>query len=243
METITRIGMNKTGIKSSPLDTRALLEVSDEAAPAVPGPESELVALKMSYAKEADALGSVPPPATVKGTVKSGVDAIKGARPQVVFDKIAERLAFERTGVRLYEALLVKHEASEGIDSIVPAAELVKIRDDEAAHFRLLVEAMESLGGDPTAQTPCAAATGIAGQGLMQLVNDPRTNFLQSLQALHIAELTDVDGWAMLIEIARSSGHTKLAESFQRAEQQEERHLANVRKWMLGLTKAELGKA
>jgi ferritin-like protein len=243
MENATRIGMNKTGIKSSPFDTRALLEVSDEAAPAIPGPETELVALKLDYARQSDALGSVPPPATVKGAVKSGVDAIKGARPQVVFDKIAERLAFERTGVRLYEALLVKHEASDGLESVVPKAELMKIRDEEAAHFRLLVESMESLGGDPTAQTPCAAATGIAGQGLMQLVNDPRTNFIQSLHALHVAELADVDGWAILIEVARSAGHPKLAEAFHRAEQQEERHLANVRKWMLALTKAELGKA
>jgi hypothetical protein len=235
--------MNRTGIKSCPFDAHGLIEAA-EAAPAPPErAEAELIALKLDYARNADALGSVPPPATVKGAVRSGVEAITGKRPQVVFDKIAERIAFERSGARLYEAIIIKHHADPDVGSVVPLEDLQKFRDAEAEHFRILVECMEYLGGDPTAQTPCAAAVGIAGMGLAQLVNEPRATFVQSLEAILIAELTDVDGWSMLMGVVTAAGHRNLAERFQRAEQEELRHLDHVRRWMAALTKAELGAA
>ena len=47
----------------------------------------------------------------------------------------------------------------------------------------MLVQAMEQLGGDPTAQTPCADVTATASMGLIQVVTDPRTTLAQSLNA------------------------------------------------------------
>lgn len=243
MEPTTHIGRNKTGIKSCPFDAHGLIEAAEQA-PALPErAEAALIALKLDYARNADALGSVPPPATVKGALKSGTDALKGKRPQVVFDKIAERLAFERTGVRLYEAIIIKHIAHPDVGSLVPMDELQKFQHAEAEHFRLLVESTEYLGGDPTAQTPCAAAIGVAGMGWVQLANEPRSTFLQSLQVILMAELADVDGWNTLCSVMNAAGHKNLAERFQRAEQEEVRHLDHVRRWMAALTKAELGAA
>lgn len=40
-------------------------------------------------------------------------------------------------------------------------AALQEIRDEEAAHFAMLSDAIEKLGGDPTTQTPWADATGV----------------------------------------------------------------------------------
>ena len=41
----------------------------------------------------------------------AALQALKGGPPTQFLDKLGERLAFERTGVRLYEALISKHEA------------------------------------------------------------------------------------------------------------------------------------
>src|SRR5690606_24201770 len=105
-----------------------------------------------------------------------------------------------RTGTRLYDALILKYEILAENDDM-PAlptpldadgedtsATLRRIRAEEHEHFLMLSEVMRSLGGDPTAQTPCADATATASMGIMQVVTDPRTTFAQSLNALLIAE-------------------------------------------------------
>jgi rubrerythrin len=54
-----------------------------------------------------------------------------------------------------------------------------------------------------------------------------------------VAELTDVDGWAMLIALARAEGHDKMADEFDAAYRAEETHLSSVRQWLLELTNGE----
>lgn len=241
MDHTTHIGTNRTGMKSSPRDAGALLEVSEPVPEPLPATATPFAAMKMDYGREAEALGSVPPPASLRGALTSARDMITGKRPQVVFDKIAERLAFERSGVRLYEALILKHQVDDTAAAAVPLEQLQEFHDQELDHFRMLVEAMEQLGGDPTAQTPCATVAGMQAMGLVQVVNEPRTTFAQSLQAILIAELADVDGWRMLIDVVTSAGHRDLAERFERAAQEEDRHLAHVRQWLQLLVRAELG--
>src|SRR5690606_32315938 len=137
----------------------------------------------------------------------------------LLLDKIGERIAFERGGTRLYDALLVKAQAALAAGAELPTAAealaangedvaslqgaptesalqtLERIRNEELEHFHLLCEAMKQLGGDPTAMTPCADAVATASAGLMQVVTDPRTTLAQSLNAMLTAELTDNAGW------------------------------------------------
>ena len=98
----------------------------------------------------------------------------------------------------------------------------------------LLAEALEKLGADPTAMTPCADLTGVTGMGLVQVLTDPRTTLTQALDAILIAELTDVDAWAVLID---------LAERFRQAAAEEEVHLERVRGWVLLATLGQTGVA
>jgi hypothetical protein len=44
----------------------------------------------------------------VKGVAKTGMQKLTGKKPEVLIDKLGARLAFERTGTRLYDALLGK---------------------------------------------------------------------------------------------------------------------------------------
>lgn len=54
----------------------------------------------------------------------------------------------------------------------------------------------------------------------------------ESLNAVLIAELTDNDGWVMLIKLADRIGQDKIARRFETALQQEQEHLQTVRRWL-----------
>ena len=83
----TRLGVNRTGMQTSPKLSQEML-ASSEAIPA-PGDEDAIVATRLDYIEDADPLGSVPPPATMKGMAKSGAKMLTGHRPQAFIDKLA----------------------------------------------------------------------------------------------------------------------------------------------------------
>jgi bacterioferritin (cytochrome b1) len=150
----------------------------------------------------------------------------------VLLDKLSERLAFERTGTRLYEALLNKCEML-GEEAPGPTLEdIQQIGREELEHFLLLNETIAELGGDPTVQSPSADVASVASLGIMQVLTDPRSSMSQCLQAILTAELTDNAGWELLIQLAESLGYTDMTAEFQTALEHEEVHLQNVRTWL-----------
>jgi bacterioferritin (cytochrome b1) len=231
MSAQAHIGMNRTGIMTSPIETQKMLEAEEALNPIYEGEPADFVDIKVQSLTEADRLGSVPPPASLKGVVKTGVKMMTGSRPQVFLDKLAERAAYERGGTRLYDALIVKFQSNGAGSSGATMEELTKIRADELAHFHIVVEAIRSLGGDPTAQTPSADIVGVETMGLMQVLNDPRTTFSDCLNAMLIAELTDVDAWNLLANLAEGMGEEELAARFRDALLEENHHLQMVRTW------------
>jgi tRNA isopentenyl-2-thiomethyl-A-37 hydroxylase MiaE len=112
--------------------------------------------------------------------------------------------------------------------------------NDELSHFVLVREAIEKLGADPTALTPSANLVSVASKGVPEVLVDPRTNLVQCLEALMMAELTDNAGWELLVELAQSLGQHELAEQFEQALMAEAEHLQLVRNW---LSAAVLGEA
>jgi len=229
MEHHVKTGRNRTGAQMSPSDIRRMTEAAQHTVPTAASDRQALVQMRRQYMHEADCVGSVPPPGTLTGMVESGKAFFTGRRPQVLIDKLGERLAFERTGVRLYDALLAKCEAAPGELSAGAVDRLRHFRMEEQQHFAMVAEALESIGADPTAQTPCADLTGMQGQGLMQVLTDPRTSVAQSLHVILDAELMDNAGWELLVMLARQSGHPELADRFMQALQQEGVHLGEVR--------------
>ncbi len=219
-------GMNRTGIQMSPFDSAALERDIQSLMPPSSADPAEIARVRSDYTLDADRLGSVPPPGTVKGMVSTGFAALTGKEPQLLLDKLGERLAFERTGTRLYDALIDKVDALESAgNSTVPLPILIQIRDEEAQHFAIVARAIQHLGGDPTVQTPCADIAGIESQGLLQAVTDPRTTVSQALHAVLIAEMADNNGWEMLIALAQSQGEDQMAADFSAALANERDHL------------------
>ena len=236
----TKLGMNRTGMQMSPTSSKKLLEGSERSMPTSEGDEGALAALRCEYIRQGGGLGSVPPPGTMKGVLQSGAQMLTGNRAQVFIDKLGERLAFERGGTRLYQALIMKRlAAGDDEPNVVDLRKLQEIHDDEALHFELVRQAIESLGGDATAQTPCADLVGVQSLGLIQAINDPRTTLAQGVNTVLIAELTDNAGWELLTALATELGHAELAQQFETALAAEQEHLATVKRWLEQLTLAE----
>lgn len=225
------LGTNRTGIKASPLDAGDLLELQDLQQD-TPRPAIGADELRLQYRREAGAVGSVPPPASIRGVVGATAQAFAGHRMHVLLDKLGERAAFERAGMRLYDAMLLKAAQAEQLPGDMSIEMLQDIRDDEASHYALVAEAIEQLGGDSTAMTPCADIVGVHGMGLLQAMTDPRTTLAQALQTLLAAELIDNASWELLIELANGFGKDELAIEFTNALANEQRHEALVRSWL-----------
>jgi hypothetical protein len=229
-----KTGWNRTGIVTAPVMAREMAEGAAAAAPSSEGGPEALALSRAEYIREGSPVGSLPPPpVSVKGAVE-GLAQVVGMTTGVatLMDKLSERLAFERTGTRLYDALIGKCEALGEPTPGPSLAQLRQIREEELRHFLLVNRAITSLGGDPTVMSPCADTVTVASLGLLQVLTDPRTNVAQSLQAILTAELTDNDGWLLLINLAEELGHADLAAEFRGALANEEKHLATVRGWL-----------
>lgn len=243
MERPTKAGRNRTGIGKSPAHSKAMISGAAEYSSTNETNSHNMATIDKLYIRESGRIGSMPMPDTLRGALKSGMEKIAGRNPEVLLNKLGERLAFERTGVRFYESVITKCEAAddEHPSGPVTVTALKEIRDEEEEHFLLLQEAIESIGADPTAQTPDADVSGVAAMGIQQVLNDPRTTMPQCLAMLLTLELTDNAAWEMLIKLTDDLGMKDLTEQFQRASAQEDEHLRRVKVWYEEMTMSEAG--
>lgn len=233
--------VNRTGMALSPKHAKEMIEGASKTKPSMAGDEKAIATVRSAYVHDAEPIGSIPPPATVKGAAKTAMKALTGEHASVLLDKLGARLAFERTGTRLYEALIGKLEVLGTIDGGPSVDRLTQILREEQQHFDMLKHAIEEMGGDPTAMTPSADVEATLSSGVPKVLGDARTDLHQSLEAILIAELADNDGWTMLIELARSLGQDQLASDFDKALREEEEHLRDVRAWVTSSTLAKAG--
>jgi len=222
---------NRTGMQTSPELAEELVEGAASAAPSSEGGVETIAESRVDYITEGFPLGSMP---TMPVSEEADADEDE-ATMAVLLDKLSERLAFERMGVRLYEALFNKCETL-GETSPGPTLEDIRhIGTEELDHFLMLNETITDLGGDPTVESPSADIAAVASMGIMQVLTDPRSSVPQCLQALLTAELTDNAGWELLIEMASTLGYDEMREKFETALTHEEEHLQNVRDWLSDL--------
>jgi ferritin-like metal-binding protein YciE len=236
MQNATSLGMNRTGAQMSPLDVSKMEDYAEEHSPALQDEEAAhegIASVRSDYGHEAEAVGTVPLPGTLTGAVTTGMAKLTGKKPEVLVDKLGERLAFERTGVRLYEAMMDKLAAADGSQKLpFGMRDLYHHHDEELEHMELCASALESIGADPTAQTPCADIVAVASAGIMQVLTDPRTTMAQCLNAMLTAELADTASWELLIDLTRQSGQLDLIPKFERALQHEQEHTERVQEWL-----------
>jgi rubrerythrin len=226
-----KLGMNRTGAQMSPLDTQKQIEATERFPADIPADGMQLFEERQQAIVDADNVGSIPVPGSAKGMLKSALDKLRGHDPEVLMDKLGERLAFERTGVRLYDAMIAKASSAEG-GNLELTESLRHIQHEEQEHMEMVWRAIETLGADPTSMTPCADVAGVKALGVMQVLTDPRTTVSQCLNTLLTIELEDNDAWGLLIDLTRQAGHPLIAKEFQHALEQEEKHLSTVRAYV-----------
>jgi rubrerythrin len=224
---------NRTGIATAPDDAAKTIEGACDGTPAPRLDGQALAETRLACGTSSPPVGTLPRPLAVAAAMRSA------AQPPVLLDLVGERLAFERTATRLYEALLSRLESVEASTH----EDLERIRDEELGHIGLLTRAAEALGGDPTALTPAADVSGVAARGLVDAIADPRASAIEAMQAILVAELVDNDGWLVLADLAARLGHEQLAADFRHAMAEEEEHLARVRAWLTAAIDAEAGLA
>ena len=218
--------MNRTGVATAPERAEQMIAAVTEFPPSSQGDAQAMAEVRVTYAQQTQ---------TFEGAkAAAGDGASKGEldRSALLMDKLGERLAFEHAGARLYEALVSKHQAYGEFEGGPGAADLMEILGEEYEHAAMLEHAIRELGGDPTALTPSANIAANVSAGLPQVLTDPRTNLLQCLEAIVVAELADNECWTALNQLARQSGEEELATACEEAIGHERDHLRKVRRWI-----------
>lgn len=152
------------------------------------------------------------------------------------------RLAFQRTSTRLYEALLDKLDATAGAAlrsqrGSLNRNTLLRFRNEEAAHFELLCESLESIGVDPVDELSRKSDHGTTHAPL-----PPKTEVMDAadvLNALLDIELTDEADWKQLVATAHDCGLDDLAHRFEQAHSEEIGHVRQLRAWTVMLPAAQ----
>jgi hypothetical protein len=226
--------MNRTGISVAMDRAREMYDGAKSAAPSEEGDEYAIHDIRLEYQREAAKLGSRPRPRVLRDPAQPGM--------KVLLDKLGERIAFERRGVRLYDAVVHRWQGTPGLQRNALDA-LRTIREQELEHFLYLQTVILDLGGDPTTVTPSADVVQVISKGVRDVVVDPRTTPAHWLQAILTAELSDTDGWLLLANIAAALGLDEESERFRRAQAEEDRHVKVVRGMLEALTLQEASES
>lgn len=226
-----KTAQNRTGLEAKKKDLDQMVAAAKEFPPSSKGDGvANIGKVRGQYARETAGLGHVPPAVKklrgAKATVKANGFAV------VLMDKIGARIGFERTGARLWHAVVDKLDAMGTYDGGPTREELIHIQREEEEHFHMLTKVMDELGGDPTAITPSADIEAVTSKGVLSVVSDPRTTLLQALESITVAELADHEQWVGLIDLAMTAGHDRLITRFEKALDNERDHVRKVRAWV-----------
>lgn len=174
---------------------------------------------------------------------RSNALAANATPPQHLLHEIRARLAFERRSTRLYEAFLDRLDTSPDTGprsqrGALNRATLVRFRNEEAAHFELLCESLESMGADPLAELGEVRVDNRAAMDPSTLTSET-IDTVQALDALLDAEQVDEAGWHHLVATAHDSGMDELAHRFEQAHSEEIGHVRQLRAWRAAIPTAQ----
>src|SRR5512140_2045577 len=153
-----------------------------------------------------------------------------------VIDLLNERLAFERTGVKLYDTLLARLQVSTDPAVKVLVGQVQEHREEEHEHEEWLEEQIRALGGTAHALSEHAVLAQAEAEGVERVMRRD-DSISHDFHALLTAELADNAGWDLLVKLADEFGDSKAKKEFNKRLHEEEKHLLFVRETLFELTK------
>jgi bacterioferritin (cytochrome b1) len=147
-----------------------------------------------------------------------------------VIDILTERLEYERAGVRLYDSIIVKMQASGDPQIAKMLDQMMEHRDQEKEHEEWLEAKIRALGGDAHTKTEMAMLVARESKGIEEVIHDGDPDIAHLFHALLAAELVDNAGWDLLTKLADEAGDRELKKEFKKRLHEEEEHLLFVRK-------------
>jgi len=156
-----------------------------------------------------------------------------------VIDLLNERLAFERTSVRLYDRMLLRMRLAEDAEIGRMVGRMQRHRDEEREHEEWLEAQIGELRGDGRMPTERSVLVLAETQGIERVVHrDP--NLSHDFHALLTAELADTAGWDLLVRIADEFGDRDAKREFRLRNREEVEHVLFVREVVERFVKREL---
>jgi bacterioferritin (cytochrome b1) len=146
-----------------------------------------------------------------------------------VIDLLNERLTFERSGVKLYDAILANMRSSSSADVARMLPSMTEHRNHEKEHEEWLEEQIRALGGDAHGKTEMSRLVTAESSGVEEVVLRDK-DLGHQLHALLTAELVDNAGWELLLELADDADDAVARREFRKRLHEEEEHLIFVRR-------------
>ena len=161
-----------------------------------------------------------------------------------VKELVLQSLAHENGGVRLYEAAVRAAQNPELKE------EFGNYLEQTRKHVRLLQEACQGMGLDPTERTPGCEIVEMTGQALVQAVEtaiaagNPTAAELVACECVVLAETKDHLDWELMGEVARQlkgEARKALQAAYDEVEDEEDEHLYHSKGWCRELWMQSLG--
>jgi bacterioferritin (cytochrome b1) len=157
-----------------------------------------------------------------------------------VIDLLTERLTFERAGVKLYDRVIQRIEASNEWSLAFLIEELRQIRAEEWEHEEWLEAQIRSLGGDAHGETEHSKLIARESRGLEEVVLKGNEALPHLFHALLTAELVDNNGWELLVRLAEEADDRDMVRAFKKRLHEEEDHLLFIRKVVERFARADV---
>lgn len=156
-------------------------------------------------------------------------ELVKFNRPKVI-DLLTARLTFERVGVKLYDSIIAKLQASGDTQAQRMLDTLKEHRDEEKEHEEWLEEQIRALGADAHGMTEMSELETRESKGIEDVILDGDNEISHLMHALLTAELADNAGWDLLVTLADEAGDRDAKRAFKKRLHEEEEHLIFTRR-------------
>lgn len=169
----------------------------------------------------------------------SDAPALGRERSDSLLRQLHERLACARSSTRLYEDVSTMLDIAPALHPFGVSRDIVaRFRNEEAAHFELLCECLDSLGADPLPSMPSVRSQANRDDA-RQEIDRPGRRLARLLERLLCVQRADQAAWERLVAMARAYGNDELARRFGRAWFEETEHVRQLLVWLDWLARAE----